>query len=260
MAVEALKFEASTTPKPGLVDRDNTGSHKDMDYAMFLASSESLRNCFQQCVEAGAKADQLRTIGMEGERAMFRVTKDVNTHKGLIFSMGILCGALGEFCANGVSFDEGDLQQLCAKLAAELLEHDRAQDTHGLAVLKKTGIKGIRGEALSGFSSAFDIGLPALRQALAEGYPFERAMIKTLLVLMANTDDSNLVHRGGEEGLAFAKSYAKKLLDQGDFRKDEDLDLVRDFDAICIDKNLSPGGSADLLALTAMLYLFFEEF
>lgn len=259
MAVRALKLEAATTPKPGLVDRENNGAHRDMDYAMFLASSEALRPCFADCAEAGADASKLRAIGIKGEQSMYAVTNHVNTHKGLIFSMGILCGAFGELSTKEREFDEGDVRQLCAELAAELLSEDKAEATHGLVVLQKTGVKGIRGEALTGFSSAFEIGLLELRGAIDEGYTFEQAMVKTLLTLMAHTEDSNLVHRGGEKGLRFVKEHAAAMLSHVDLRREDDMDMVRAFDEVCIDKNLSPGGSADLLALSAMLYLFFEE-
>jgi len=262
LAVRALKLEAGATPKPGLVDRENNGAHKDMDYPMFLASSEVLRQCFEDCAAAGmagAGADDYRAIGLAGEKAMYETTNHVNTHKGLIFSMGILCGALGDLSSRTADFDEADVQRLCARLASQLLSKDAAKDTHGLDVLEKTGVSGIRGEALSGFESAFGLGLTTLRESVEEGYDLEPAMVRTLLALMANTEDSNVVHRGGEKGLRFVKEHAAAMFSHVDLRREADMEMVRAFDEICIEKNLSPGGSADLLALTAMLYLFFEE-
>lgn len=263
LAVQALKLEAGTTPKPGLVDRDNDGAHKDMDYPMFLASSEALRVCFEACAlagMAGEKPETFRKIGLAGEQSMYEVTNHVNTHKGLIFSMGILCGALGELVPSQEVFSEEDVQDHVKTLACSLLHGSSASKTHGQKVLKETGTKGIRGEAESGFAGAFCIGLPALRKALAEGNSFNDALVKTLLTLMRETEDSNVVYRGGLEGLNFVKAKAADLLSLIDGPLDEvDLARVRDFDAACIEKNLSPGGSADLLALTAMLYLFFEE-
>jgi len=262
LAVRALKLEAGATPKPGLVDRENNGAHKDMDYPMFLASSEVLRQCFEDCAAAGmagAGADDYRAIGLAGEKAMYETTNHVNTHKGLIFSMGIFCGALGELVSHQEAFAEEDVQGHVKKLACSLLQQETAGETHGRQVMKETGTGGIRGEALSGFASVFQIGLPALREALAEGLSLEPAMIKTLLTLMCQTEDSNVVYRGGMKGLAFVQEHAAAILSHADLAKETDLNLVRAFDDICIEKNLSPGGSADLLALTAMLYLFFEE-
>ncbi|MBR3786145.1 MAG: triphosphoribosyl-dephospho-CoA synthase [Firmicutes bacterium] len=260
LAVRALKLEAGTTPKPGLVDRANNGAHRDMDYAMFLASSEALRTCFVSCAEIGADPQKLREAGIRGEASMYEATNHVNTHKGLIFSMGIFCGAFGELVQKKEAVTEEAVQGLVKDLAHALLQNDTASKTHGRQVLETTGTGGIRAEAMSGFAGAFHIGLPALRKALAEGFPFERAMVKTLLTLMCQTEDSNLVYRGGMAGLSFVQEHAAAILSHADLRKDKDLELVRAFDEICIEKNLSPGGSADLLALTAMLYLFFEEF
>lgn len=259
LAVRALKLEAGTTPKPGLVDRSNNGAHKDMDYQMFLRSSEALRICFSECAAIGADPKKLREAGLAGERSMYEATNHVNTHKGLIFSMGIFCGALGELVQRKEAVTEEDVQGLVKDLAQALLQEDSRELTHGKQVLAETGTHGIRGEALSGFASAFQIGLPVLRRTLTEGYSFEMAMVQTLLTLMESTEDSNLVYRGGLKGLAFVQSHAAAILSHADLRKEEDLELVRAFDEICIEKNLSPGGSADLLALTAMLYLFFEE-
>lgn len=263
LAVQALKLEAGTTPKPGLVDREGNGAHSDMDYAMFLTSSEALRTCFESCAAAGMageKPETFREIGLAGEQSMYEATNHVNTHKGLIFSMGILCGVLGELVTCQEAFSEEDVRGRVKALACSLLQGVAVSETHGQKVLKETGTKGIRGEAESGFGSVFDIGLPALRKALAEGNTLNDAMIKTLLTLMSQTEDSNVVYRGGPEGLAFVKHQAAEILSLMDgVLTGKDLDRVRAFDTACIEKNLSPGGSADLLALTAMLYLFFEE-
>jgi triphosphoribosyl-dephospho-CoA synthase len=268
LAVQALKLEAGTTPKPGLVDREGNGAHRDMDYNLFLKSSEALRNCFEACAlagMAGEKPEPFRNIGLAGEQSMYEATNHVNTHKGLIFSMGIFCGALGELVACQEAFTEEDVQDHVKNLACALLHGVSAEkacnrETHGQKVLQETGTKGIRGEAESGFASVFDIGLPALKKAMEAGNSLNDALVKTLLTLMRETEDSNVVYRGGLEGLDFVKAKAAELLSLMDgVVTGENLEKVRAFDAACIEKNLSPGGSADLLALTAMLYLFFEE-
>ena len=263
LAVQALRLEAGTTPKPGLVDRENNGAHKDMDYPMFLASSEALRVCFEACAlagMAGEKPEKFRSIGLAGEQSMYEATNHVNTHKGLIFSMGIFCGALGELVTCQEDFSEEDVQDHVKTLACSLLHGASASETHGQKVLKETGTQGIRGEAESGFASVFDVGLPALRGAIAEGNAFNEALVKTLLTLLCETEDSNVVYRGGLKGLAYVRNQAAEILSLTDGPLCEaDMARVRAFDAACIEKNLSPGGSADLLALTAMLYLFFEE-
>ena len=271
LAVRALVYELATTPKPGLVDKENNGAHKDMDYPMFKASAMCLRTCFEECAQAGivernrihGEYDsvsysetlewKLRKVGLAGENAMFRVTGGVNTHKGLIFSLGIICaacGTLGEYQKVNAS----KLQMRCREIARRILEINNApSNTHGNLVYAKTGIYGAKGEALSGFNTAFKVGLPALRNALAGGASGNDAMVIALLSLMTVSEDSNVVYRGGLEGLAFVKEESRRLL-----KGNLDLDAVRAFDRECIKRNISPGGSADLLAVTAMLHMILE--
>jgi len=268
MAVRALLYEVSATPKPGLVDRENNGAHKDMCFETFIDSAASLRNCFEDCCKAGvysAKEEQsvselalnLRKIGLEGEKSMFEATGGVNTHKGLIFSLGVICGGLGLMLANAEHSAEAEqLQEVCRKISAELLgaEPEEVEETHGKKVLDRTGVGGIRAEALSGFNTAFSVGVPELERAVYDGCSINTAMVRTLIKLMHCVDDSNVVHRGGVEGLRFVKERAGKILASGDWWKDEKLMAVRDFDAQCIEKNLSPGGCADLLAISVMIF------
>ena len=102
LATQALLYEAATTPKPGLVDRRNSGSHRDMDFFTFQASAPALYPFFFRCVKIGREGldaretfQRLRSPGKLAEGEMLHATGGVNTHKGAIFSMGILCGALG---------------------------------------------------------------------------------------------------------------------------------------------------------------------
>lgn len=259
LAVRALVYELRATPKPGLVDKENNGAHKDMDYEMFKASAYSLRKCFEQCTLAGVEyqkepiAFRLRKIGLAGEKEMFKVTGGVNTHKGLVFSLGIICAAMGSLGLKKIE-QPAELQKRCGRIARSVLEENtKVENTHGNQVYAKTGIYGVKGEALSGFNTAFGVGLPALRDALDEGLSGNDAMVKSLLNLMTITEDSNVVYRGGLEGLEYIKKEAARILEDG-----FSLEKVKAFDAECIKKNLSPGGSADLLAITAMLHMIIE--
>lgn len=297
MAVRALRMEASVTPKPGLVDRENSGAHTDMDYPMFLTSCVALKPCFTACAQTGIQGagkkpetlvSTLRQIGRCGEIAMYGATKGVNTHKGAIFSMGILCCALGkliaeaegnkeitpnrergsaaQMCVTGGRFElekfklkESELQSLCRQIASALLKQDTASATHGMKARGDAACGGVRAEALSGFESAFGTGLAVIRSSVREGIPCERAMIRALMALICRTDDSNVVYRGGAEGLAFLKQQAADVLRRAEWKNEECLDMVREFDKACREKNLSPGGSADLLAFSTMLYMIFDE-
>ena len=273
LAVSALLGEVWASPKPGLVDRENTGAHKDMTYQNFVDSARALQHCFTQCAQAGVAfpeafsaahtpadlqhagdlphsddlkqlAAKLRSIGLAGEAAMYQATGGVNTHKGAIFSMGILCAA-----AAAGPYDQ--LQSVASGIAAALLSDDSEYLTHGKKVFLETGTGGIRAEASRGFDTAFSVGLPALTEALQSGLCENDAMVYTLLRIIAATEDSNLVHRGGMEGMDFAKEEARKLTEGGPAAMN--LTAVRDTNRKFIEKNLSPGGSADLLALTLFL-------
>ena len=255
-AVSALLMEVHATPKPGLVDEANNGAHTDMDLALFERSAHALHDSFLHCAEAGAVSPQnipalaskLRSAGLEAERRMYEATEGINTHKGAVFSIGILCGA----AAMGFgSLDE--LQENCRQIAAALLETDTASGTHGLKARETCGTGGIRKEALSGFDTAFSIGLTALDEALEAGRSEKAAMVYALLAIMASTEDSKLVHRGGAEGMDFAQKEARRLTAEGPANLD--LNEVRRLDGEFITRNLSPGGSADLLAFSAMLYM-----
>ena len=178
---------------------------------------------------------------------MYKATGGVNTHKGAIFSMGILCAAAA------MGFESlCELQEHCRQLAAALLETDTASGTHGLAARETAGTGGIRAEAGSGFDTAFSIGLPALEEALSAGCRENHACIYALLRIIASTEDSNLVHRGGACGMYFAQKEAVRLTEHGPAALD--LEEVRALDGEFIKRNLSPGGSADLLAFSIMLY------
>ena len=255
-AKSALLTEVWSTPKPGLVDRDNNGSHTDMSLSMFEKSASALHDSFLQCAKSGAEsaddtqvlASHLRTIGIAAEERMYEATGGINTHKGAIFSIGILC------CAAAMGFESfADLQENCRMIAETLLQKDTASGTHGLKARESCGTGGIRKEALSGFDSAFSIGLPALEKALDADRSENDSLVYALLSIMAATEDSNLVHRGGMEGMDFAQKEAQKLTAEGP--KALDMEKVRMLDGEFIKRNLSPGGSADLLAFSAMLYM-----
>ena len=268
IAVRALRMEASATPKPGLVDRENSGAHTDMDYPLFLTSCAALKPCFTACAQTGirgagkkpeALVSTLRQIGRCGETAMYGATKGVNTHKGAIFSVGILCCALGKLTAEAEEKKESELQSLCRQIASALLKQDTASATHGLKARGDAACGGVRAEALSGFESAFGTGLAVIRSSVREGIPCERAMIRALMALISRTDDSNVAYRGGAEGLDFLKQRAADVLRRAEWENKECLDMVREFDKACTERNLSPGGSADLLAFSTMLYMIFDE-
>lgn len=260
--MHALTMEVMLTPKPGLVDRANNGSHRDMDVALFQTSIQAISPWFRHFTEAGYQRantpltqllSQVRPIGIACEQAMLSATKGVNTHKGGIFAFGLLCTAAGWLAGRGERVTQHSLCDsvavMCHDLVRNELETCSGAATAGEHLYQRHGLTGARGEAASGFSTVCQYALPALQQAIAAGVDDETALLRTLLVLMAHNPDTNVVSRGGMDGLAFVQDYARRLL-TGPL----DRQALREMDDALIARNLSPGGSADLLALTWLLY------
>lgn len=270
-AVRALNFEVCTTPKPGLVDRANSGSHSDMDIFTFLSSAAAISPYFLRAAEIGQETaalspeetfDRLRTEGLRAERAMLDATGGVNTHKGAIYSMGLLCAASGRlWTAAGVCRDPDALLAECGRMAQNAAKQalravrPGSCRTAGERLWLRFGQAGVRGEAAGGFPSVGRLALPALQKAIQAGASLERAGVYALLHLMAGVQDSNLAARGGKRAQVFAAQYAARLLSSGDAAH---AALVQ-FDREMIRRNLSPGGCADLLALTYFLYFLQED-
>lgn len=261
-AVRGLLYEVSTTPKPGLVDRNNSGSHNDMNFFTFLDSSASLIPWFREffCLgwDHSSESDEqlferLRFAGQRAETAMFLATKGINTHKGLVFASAILCGALGKIHAQReLPLPLKEVLFECQKLGTCSLRDMQGLSTNGGRIFTAYGIQGARGEAAAGFPSAIRIGLPALKKWLAAGLPLNDAAAMTLLTLISEVDDTNMVHRGGLALAQKRKEQAKDLLST--VTKETFKETLTSLDSQYISENLSPGGCADLLAVSLMFH------
>lgn len=260
LAVESLIAEVLTTPKPGLVDRRNTGSHTDMDMDTFIASAHALKPYFLRCVEIGQTTAQLppaatfpllRKAGLEAEKAMYRATNGINTHKGAIYTVGVLCGSLGRLWRPEAPFAEtACVLSLCREMTAQAIKEDFAAMTGitaGERLYLEKGLTGIRGQMAAGLPAVADIGLPVYEHCLQKGLSPNDAGAITLVHLIARVEDTNLYHRGGAAGAVFARDAAQALLPEPTLAQIEALD-----DAFMA-RNLSPGGCADLLAATCFL-------
>ena len=270
LAAKALLYEVCTTPKPGLVDRANTGSHRDMDIFTFLDSSAALLPYLRRAVALGMESAQfppqevfsiLRREGLRAEQAMLTATKGVNTHKGAIFTMGTVCCAAGRLWTPEKTWAGAEaVFAECAKLYAVTAEEDFTQlrtqgaDTAGGRLYTSLGLRGIRGELADGFPSVLHVALPALRQALKAGTSLEQAGTAALTQLISQVTDTNLIHRGGLEGQAWAAQAAAALSAPIPTREE-----LAAFDRAMTERGLSPGGCADLLAITYFLHFCEEE-
>lgn len=256
LAARALRLELDLTPKPGLVDRANNGSHQDMDHALFLNSIAAITPWFTVFEQAGRDhaqqpaSDQLRLLrpaGIACEQAMFAATHGVNTHKGGIFSLGLLCFAAGRLQGQRrvVSADTlcQQVSEICRGLVARELAARPRAITAGEQQFREYGLTGARGEAEQGFATVRRAVLPYWHQEQGE-----RRLHHALLRLMAANRDSNLVSRGGIEGLHYVQDYAATLL-----ATHWDHAALCEMDRALMARRLSPGGSADLLAVAYVL-------
>ena len=263
LATQSLIKEARTTPKPGLVDERNSGSHKDMDIDTFIKSANALNPYFYKCVEIGQSSKRLspeecfsvlKKEGINAEKLMYEATGGVNTHKGAIYSFGIICAAIGRlWTSENPSAETNRMFSMCQELVIESTKmafENIDFSTAGGRLYLKHGIRGIRGEVADGFPSVAKISLPIYMKALEKGMNSNDAGVLSLLHLIANLDDSSLYNRGGKDGMEYAKNSARELLNKSPFPTKEEIEALDDD---FIEKNLSPGGCADLLAVTYFL-------
>ena len=260
----ALNQEVSTTPKPGLVDGNNSGAHRDMDLRHFFASANALRPFFCRFAETGfltrdlppiETLAKLRPIGMEAEEAMKKATRGVNTHKGAIFSLGLLCAAAGRLSPE--QWQPYQLLSECKAMACGIVArelsgiNEKTAKTFGEVLYAAYGITGIRGQAEAGFPAVGNIGLPVLQNGLRQGLTLNDAGACTLLHLLASTDDTSLIHRCDRNIQLQLQKELSALLQTTPYPT---MEQIQELDREYIQRNLSPGGSADLLALTYFLH------
>ena len=278
----ALLGEVFTTPKPGLVDLWDSGAHTDMNWITFQKSTDAVTPYLTQMYEAGYEFSgepgqdsleqlfcMIRDIGRKAEKAMYRATAGVNTHKGMIFSMGILCAAYG-YCkgrkARGQKILVNDIldtaKQMTGRVLTEelkTLEEQRVPQTNGERLLSESGERGIRGEVLDGFPVVRNVAYPELSEAMKQkemdpAICQSQVNLQVLLSIMKNLRDTNILNRGQESGLVWVQQEAECILRLGGAFSDAGMDRIIHMNQECIRRNLSSGGAADQLALTLLLW------
>src|SRR5574337_815541 len=254
----ALKREADAWPKPGLVTPVDSGSHRDMNYASFVDSIGALAGYFAEVSTAGARGARyaaLQPIAIAAEARMLAATRGANTHRGAIFNLGLLAAAAALRAAR-----PGWAGWSCGAIVARVWGKDilasriTAPASHGEAVWRRYAAGGAREEAAGGFSAVYGLGLPALRRLLAAGVDEEVALVGTLMALMAELPDTNLLWRGGEAGLRDVQAAATAFNRSGGVRRPGWRDHLLDIHAWMVSRNLSPGGSADQVAATWLVH------
>jgi triphosphoribosyl-dephospho-CoA synthase len=252
-ATVSLYDELALAPKPGLVSFADAGSHDDMDAATFLRSLFALRHYFVRIAAQGARSAAfapLETLGRAAEARMLRATGGVNTHRGAIFTLGLLCAAAGAAHAAGLACSAVHLRSmLVARWGDALAARSPAGPaSHGQRAARAHGLRGAGAEAALGLPTLFEQVLPALRQARRAGADERCARLHALFTAIAEVADTNLVHRGGLPGLRFAQAQAREFLAAGGGLAADAPARAARVHALFVERRLSPGGAADLLA------------
>lgn len=264
LATQALQAELDTTPKPGLVDKDNNGAHRDMDYALMQRSIDTLHPYFVKlallgCADALPSHTAIRDAGIEAEKAMLSATNGVNTHKGALFSMGLAVVAAAheerKIAANEEQIlkerngGEDVLVSLQTTIKALAASFPDTNGTHGskAKLLSKgtTAIKGALDNAREGYEMLFAEWLPFYIERRKERDA--HTLHKTLLRIMCDLDDTNVIYRTDLATAEEVKQEARALLDS--FSKA----ALKDMDRHYTTRNISPGGAADMLSLTIFI-------
>ncbi len=259
IAVLSLDLELQTWPKPGLVSLVDSGSHHDMDAALFRRSAATLEPFFAELALAGglgAAMQDLRRIGQAAEAAMLTATRGINTHKGVIFGLGLLCAAAGARSSGLAPFDRRLGAVVRHRWGAAIRAGARAAGTHGALVYRRYGAGGARSEAEGGFPNLYRVGLPTLRHAAGlAGDDEALGRVQACFALIATVEDTNLLFRGGGAGLAYAQREAIGFLKRGGVAQADWREQATVIHSGFVARRLSPGASADLLAMTIFVDL-----
>jgi triphosphoribosyl-dephospho-CoA synthase len=252
-ATLALYDELALAPKPGLVTLTDRGSHTDMDHNTFMRSLFALRSYFVRIATLGGQGASfvsLQQCGIEAETRMLAATDGINTHRGAIFTLGLLCAAAGAAAAEPRPLNAELLRAtLLARWGRDLQERSlRPSTLKGGIAARRYGLRSAAAEAAAGFPVLFDTALPAMRAAMARGLDPRQVRIDTLFAVIEVLDDSNLAHRGGIEGLRFAQQAAREFLAAGGSARPGGIAVAHAIGESFVRRRLSPGGAADTLA------------
>jgi triphosphoribosyl-dephospho-CoA synthase len=271
VAKQALIAEAELTPKPGLVDRRGPGAHTDLSLDIMRRSAFAIepfirRIAFQAMYEqpSARLRTKLAATGRAAESAMLQATNGSNTHKGAIWTLGLLAAAAAINLSDRTKLNPAVIARTAAVIASfEDPDHewtrintnrDRSQlPSHGQIVAQRFGVVGALGEAIKGFPHIVEIGLPILRARRRQHGRESIARLDSLLSIMVRLDDTCLLYRGGKEALEAAKEGATAVIDAGGAGSLHGQKCLYALDKRLLELGVSPGGSADLLAGTLFL-------
>jgi triphosphoribosyl-dephospho-CoA synthase len=270
-SLEAMLMEIACFPSFGLVSPVSKGAHHDMDHFTFIRSTSVLHKYMIKIANRAFSPDSLdiifrdcRDIGIEAEKEMFKKTGGINTHKGMIFVLGITLIAASKTLYDNKPFGtiQNYIRSMTQGLVANELKNIKKKDklTHGEKVFMEYGITGIRGEVEAGLPVIFDYALPAYINKKFSHLDDNQKLLHTLITIMAHCDDTTILHRDDIKTLKMIKSISKELLNRGSLLNNEIIIEIEELDKHFSNKKISPGGCADLLAVTVFLSLVKENF
>jgi triphosphoribosyl-dephospho-CoA synthase len=257
-AALALYDELALSPKPGLVTLVDTGSHDDMDAHTFMRSLFSLRGYFVHVAGLGAARanfEALERCGIAAEKRMLEATGGINTHRGAIFTLGLLCAAAGAVAQSAHTLTPAILRHALLQRWGPAL-HARTQRPSTLPggiAARRYALRSASEEARLGFPVLFETALPAMRVGASRGIGQQQVLLDTLFHVMAVMDDSNLAHRGGLPGLHFAQEAARGFLSAGGAAAPGGMAAATAIASEFVARRLSPGGAADTLAAACLV-------
>ncbi len=263
-AIQAMLYEVSCFPSPGLVSPVSNGAHRDMNFYSFLDSTVALNKYFSIFAQEGMSGkgsreifSGIRQLGELAEKEMFAKTGGVNTHKGMLFLMGISCAAVGRALYTKVAFADIPkiIKEMTAGIVAKELKvlKEEASLSNGERLFFKYQSKGIRGEVEAGIPTVFNYGLEVYRNS--EELSQNDRLIHTLISIMQICEDTTILHRHSPDVLVAVKARAKDIMAAGGMKSNEGRQQVQLLSQEFIERNISPGGSADLLGVTVFFYL-----
>jgi len=263
-AIQAMIYEVSCYPSPGLVSPVSYGAHRDMNFFTFIDSTSTLSKYLVLFVQEGFSDktykeifNGVRRIGVEAEKDMFAKTRGINTHKGMLFLMGVACAATGKAIFDKKSFK--CIQDIIKGMTKGIVEKelsllkDNVELSHGEKLFFKYKTEGVRGEVERGIPTVFNFALDFYKQNF--GLNVNDRLVHTLIGIMQICDDSTIIYRHNPEVLDEVREKTIEIIRLGGMKTDIGR---RKIDNLCedfIEKNISPGGSADLLGVTVFLYL-----
>lgn len=265
-AILGMLYEVSASPSPGLVSPYSSGVHRDMDFFTFMRSSASIAYAMYICAQIGMDypiddiLKTIRSVGIEAEKNMFKATNDVNTHRGFLFLGGLTCAAAGYCVQTSKKMDRNNISKACSKICSGIVDREltglnhKGKLSNGERLYMEHGLTGVRGEAEKGLPTVMEVGLPMYEEGLYSNMPVNEALCHSLIGIMTKAEDTTVVNRCGMEGVAFMRRLAEIAVEIGGMKTVEGKEFIHDLDKVFNENNISPGGAADLLAITVMIY------